>query len=187
MKVSTSRFGELFVEKADLIHFPEGILGFEQLKKFFIVDPGDQTYIMWLQSTDTPHVAFPIIEPSFFIQAHESKLLPSEMNSLKLESLQDAKIFCILTIPQDITQMTANLKAPIVINNQLKVGKQIVLQDNKLAVRHEIYLEMKKKLVQLRPAAEEENVQTLPLQEEKPSTEKKSASKRPRRDLEELI
>ena len=51
MKITTTRFGELEVDKKDIIEFTEGLLGFENLKKFFIVDPGDQTLILWLQST----------------------------------------------------------------------------------------------------------------------------------------
>ena len=50
MKVKTTRFGELDVDKKDIITFKEGLLGFEGLNKFFIVDPGDQTLILWIQS-----------------------------------------------------------------------------------------------------------------------------------------
>ncbi len=66
MKVTTTRFGELEVDKKDFISFKEGLLGFEHLKRFFIVDPGDQTLILWLQSVDDSSVAFPIIEPKIF-------------------------------------------------------------------------------------------------------------------------
>ena len=62
MKVNTTRFGELQVNKEDVINFQEGLLGFENLKKFFVVDPGDSTLILWLQSIDDEKVAFPIIE-----------------------------------------------------------------------------------------------------------------------------
>ena len=63
VKITTTRFGELEVDKKDIIEFTEGLLGFENLKKFFVVDPGDQTLILWLQSTDDAATAFPIIEP----------------------------------------------------------------------------------------------------------------------------
>lgn len=147
MKVKTTRFGEVKIEKEEILSFPEGILGFENLKKFFIVDPGDNTFIMWLQSTEDQSIAFPVIEPKIFKPDHELKLLPSEMNSLQLNSLNESTVYCILTIPQDVTQMSANLKAPIVVNNTLKSAKQIVLQDSKLTVRYEMYKDLKKSLV----------------------------------------
>ena len=37
MKIKTTRFGELEVDKKDIIEFTEGLLGFENLKKFFVV------------------------------------------------------------------------------------------------------------------------------------------------------
>ncbi len=147
MKVNTTRFGELQVNNEDIINFSEGLLGFESLSKFFVVDPGDSTLILWLQSVENPSIAFPIIEPKIFKPDYIAKLLPGDMNSVELENLADAKIYSILTIPSDITNMSANLKAPVVINNDKKIAKQIVLQDNKLSVKYEMYKELKSYIV----------------------------------------
>lgn len=147
MKVITTRFGELEVDKKDVINFKEGLLGFDNHKKFFIVDPGDQTLILWLQSVEDGNVAFPILEPKIFAPEFVVKLLPSEMTSMALETISEASIYTILTIPQNITEMSANLKAPVIINNKTKEARQIVLQDNKLEVRHPMYLELKRYIV----------------------------------------
>ena len=144
MKVNTTRFGELEVNNNDILTFNEGILGFESLKKFFIVDPGDQTLILWFQSAEDPATAFPIIEPKIFKPDYIVKLMPSELNSLGLESVNQASVYTILTIPKDITLMSANLKAPIIINNKSKLARQIVLQNSKLEVKLEMYKELKK-------------------------------------------
>ena len=147
MKINTTRFNELEVDKKDIIEFTEGLLGFENLKKFFIVDPGDQTLILWLQSIDDASVAFPIIEPKIFQPNFSVKLLPLELNSLNLENLSNASVYTILTIPQNVTEMSANLKAPIIINNKSKIARQIVLQDSKLEVRFKMYLDLKKYII----------------------------------------
>ena len=147
MKIDTTRFGELEVEKTDLISFKEGLLGFENLKNFFVVDPGDQTLILWLQSCEQPNIAFPIIEPKIFKPEYSVQLVPSEMQSLKIENINDAVVYSILTIPQVVTEMNANLKAPIIINNKEKLGRQIVLQDSKLEVKFPMYIELKKYIV----------------------------------------
>lgn len=147
MKYTTTRFGELDVDKKDIITFKEGLLGFEQLKKFFIVDPGDQTLILWCQSAEDPSTAFPIIEPKIFQPHYSVKLLPAEMSSLDLDSLNNASVYTILTIPEVVTDMSANLKAPLIINNQTKQARQIVLQDSKLEVRFRMYSELKKYIV----------------------------------------
>lgn len=147
MKVKTTRFGELEVNPTDLVTFAEGLFGFENLKKYFVVDPGDSTLILWLQSTEEEKVAFPIIEPKIFKPDYIAKLLPADLNGLELESLQAAKLYCILTVPSNVTEMSANLKAPIVINSAKKIGKQIVLQDSKVSVKHEMYKELKTYIV----------------------------------------
>ena len=147
MKVITTRFGELEVQESELFQIPEGILGFESLKDFFFVDPNDQTLILWLQSKDEAALAFPVIEPKIFNPEYSLKLLPLELESLELEDLKDASVYCILTIPKQVTEMSANLKAPLIINNKTKKGRQIVLQDSKLEVKYPIYTELKKYIV----------------------------------------
>ena len=147
MKINTTRFGELEVDKKDIITFKDGLLGFEKLTKFFIVDPGDQTLILWIQSIDDAGTAFPMIEPKIFKPDYAVKLLPAELTSLSLDNLNDASIYTILTIPQVVTDMSANLKAPIVINNKTKMARQIVLQDSKLEVRYPMYTDLKRYIV----------------------------------------
>jgi len=143
VKIKTTRFGELEVNPNDIVTFAEGLLGFENLKRYFVVDPGDSTLILWLQSTEDEKVAFPIIEPKIFKPDYIAKLLPADLNGLELDSLQNAKLYSILTIPANVTEMSANLKAPVVINSNKKVAKQIVLQDSKLSVKHEMYKQLK--------------------------------------------
>lgn len=147
MKVKTTRFGELEINPSDIITFHDGLLGFDQLKKYFVVDPGDSTLILWLQSTEDEKIAFPIIEPKIFKPDYTAKLLPADLNGLELESLSSAKLYSILTIPVNVVEMSANLKAPIVINSAKKVAKQIVLADSKLTVKHEMYKELKTYIV----------------------------------------
>src|SRR5690606_30972814 len=143
VKVKTTRFGELEVNSDDIVTFAEGLLGFENLKKYFVVDPGDSTLILWLQSTEDEKVAFPIIEPKIFKPDYIAKLLPADLNGLELDNLQSSKLYSILTIPVNVTETSANLKAPIVINSAKKIGKQIVLQDSKLSVKYEMYKDLK--------------------------------------------
>lgn len=147
VKVNTTRFGDLDVDKKDIITLKDGLLGFEKLTRFFIVDPGDQTFILWLQSIEDVNIAFPILEPKIFRPEFIIRLLPIDFAALELETLTNASVYTILTIPQNVTDMSANLKAPIIINNAKKIAKQIVLQDNKLEVRCPIYTELKKFIV----------------------------------------
>ena len=136
------------------------------------MDPGDQTLILWLQSVEDEAIAFPIIEPKIFLPDYTIKLVPAEMNSLKLETINDACVYCILTIPSLVTGMSANLKAPIIINNKTKQARQIVLQDSKLEVKYPMYKELKTYIVTYN-SADVKRTTISPVEENSNATENK--------------
>jgi flagellar assembly factor FliW len=144
MKINTSRFGVLDVEENDVIQFEDGLLGFETMRRFFIVDPADDTLILWLQSVDSPEVAFPVLEPKIFKADYKVHLSANELRCLKIDSTKnkDTLVYCILTIPDDVSKMTANLKAPIVVNTASQSGRQVVLQENEYSVKFSMYREL---------------------------------------------
>jgi flagellar assembly factor FliW len=144
MKVNTSRFGVVEVADSDIMEFSDGLLGFEDLKHFFIVDPADETLILWLQSSEAPEVAFPILEPKLFKGDYKVRLSANELRTLKIDSAskKDTLVYCIFTIPSDVSQMTANLKAPIVINTASRLARQVVLQENEYSVKFPMYKEL---------------------------------------------
>jgi flagellar assembly factor FliW len=146
MKIRTLRFGEVEVHQNELITFPEGILGFPELKKYCLIDPGDDTLILWLQSIDDANIAFPVLEPKIFKPDYTVRLSAQELAQLKLENINTSVVFNILTIPKDVTQMTANLKAPLVINLKEQIGKQVILQENENVLKYPIFNELRKHL-----------------------------------------
>lgn len=146
MKIKTVRFGELEISSDEIIQFPEGILGFPELRRYCLVDPGDDTLILWLQSLEDANVAFPVLEPKIFKSDYVVKLSAQELKQLKLENINQSIVFSILTVPRDVSQMTANLKAPIVINLRDQVGRQVVLQENEYTLKHLMFRELKAQL-----------------------------------------
>lgn len=49
--------------------------------------------------------------------------------------------------------MTANVKAPVVINVTDKIGRQCVLQDNKLEIREPIFTKLQQRVVTHNPSS----------------------------------
>jgi flagellar assembly factor FliW len=146
MLVQTTRFGEVTVTQEDLVEFPEGVLGFSHLRKFvFLDDPNDEIFA-WLQSCEEASVAFPILEPELFSPTYIPKLTKSDIEAIGLAANQSPRAFTIVTIPQDVTKMTANLKAPIVVNTKSRLGRQCVLQDNDLPIREPIFVRLQERL-----------------------------------------
>jgi flagellar assembly factor FliW len=150
--VQTGRFGQIEVSTDEIISVPSGILGFPDDHNFCLVDPGDETLILWLQSLSNPRLAFPVLEPRIFKSNYVVRLSAAELRELRLSSIQDASVFTILTIPSALPEMTANLKAPLVINIKEKIGKQVVLQENDQPIKHPMFKELRAQILSYRSA-----------------------------------
>jgi flagellar assembly factor FliW len=147
MRITTSRFGAIDLTEDDLIHFPEGLLGFNDLRHFVLLDDPSDEIFAWLQSCENGEIAFPVLEPELFVQAYKPVLSKSDLEILQMQAADPVRFFSIVTIPTDPTLMTANLKAPIVINLKKRVARQCVLQDNNLAIREPIFSKLQQRVV----------------------------------------
>lgn len=152
MIIETGRFGQITVSENELISIPQGILGFPEDTSYCLVDPGDDTLILWLQSTKNPNLAFPVLEPKIFKGDYIVRLSAAELRELQLASIKRASVFTILTIPQNMIEMSANLKAPLVINTDLRVAKQVVLQENDQPIQHLMFKELRAHLLHMHSA-----------------------------------
>lgn len=148
MIINTSRFGRVELQDNDVLTFPEGLLGFADLRQFVLLDDPTDEIFAWLQSCESAHIAFPVLEPELFAESYKATLTKSDLEALKLQSPEKARYFSIVTIPDDPTQMTANLKAPIVVNVAERIARQCVLQDNHLAIREPIFTKLQQRVVQ---------------------------------------
>ncbi len=146
--IQTTRFGQVQLQAEDILTFSEGMLGFADLKKFVLLDDPTDDIFAWLQSCDEPAIAFPVLEPELFAPQYKVSLAKSDYENLKMQTMEKARLFCIITIPDDPTQMTANMKAPVVINVPGKMARQCVLQDNSLAIREPIFTKLQQRVVQ---------------------------------------
>lgn len=147
MIVKTGRFGQLSVSDSEIILIPSGIMGFPEYTRYCLVDPGDDTLILWLQSLENAEIAFPVLEPKVFKPDYTVRLSGAELRDLKLQNINQSAVFSILTIPEDVSEMTANLKAPLVINLKEQIARQVILQENEYNIKHLMFKELRTHLV----------------------------------------
>ena len=145
VKVKTRPFGEIEVNEKQLIDFPDGILGFDYVKKFVILDSDEaNSPLKWLQAIEEPQLAFIIIRPIDFLMEYELSISASELQAVETKKADDLLVFAIVTIPVDPKEMTANLQGPIIINAEKSIGRQAISLSDKYTVRHRILDEIKK-------------------------------------------
>ncbi len=141
MLINTRIFGEIDIDEAKIINMENGIIGFPDLKRFALVydeEKKGESSISWLQSLDEGAFAIPVMNPTVIKEDYnpfvEEELL-KPLGELNPENL------CVLVsvkVPQDITQMSVNLKAPFVVNVDTRIGVQLIVDDD-YPVKYEIY------------------------------------------------
>lgn len=137
MNIQTKFHGEQEINKEDTIHFPSGIPGFLEEKKFFIL-PLEGTELFVLQSVKTSEVAFIVTDPFALFPQYEFDLPEEALEKLEIQSDKDVATFAILTVREPFQETTANLQAPLVINQIKKLGKQIILNHTTYQTKHKI-------------------------------------------------
>ncbi|WP_102273790.1 flagellar assembly protein FliW [Cytobacillus massiliigabonensis] len=135
MIIKTKFHGDQEIEAEKIISFPAGIPGFLEEKEFYLI-PLEETALVVLQSIHIKEVAFIITDPFSFFPQYEFELPQDLVDTLKVEAEKDVVVFVILTIKDPFHQTTANLQAPIIINQTIKQGKQVILNNTSYTTRH---------------------------------------------------
>lgn len=147
MLVKTKHFGEIALDENKVITFEDGIIGFEDCKRYTILynsEEGERSTISWLQSLDTPELALPVISPLSVMADYNPIIEDDVLQPIGELTEENVIILLTLSVPSDITRMTVNLKAPLVINADTKKGCQIIAENPDYVIKYNIYEQVKK-------------------------------------------
>jgi flagellar assembly factor FliW len=140
MIVETAEFGYVEVSKEDIIHFPEGIYGLEDIKEYVFLQKNDLNVpIVWMQAVSNKHIRLVVLDPLFIVDSYEPVIPDEILTKLGAESLSPLVFYVIAVVPKDIRDMTVNLKSPIVINPQTRKAYQVILENPAYQVRHLVF------------------------------------------------
>lgn len=136
MEINSKPYGKIEINPEDIIHFEKGLVGFDNLHQFVLLGNTEaDEMLVWLQSVEKPELAFVVIQPRFFKPDYCPRISAEEVESLSVETEEDILIYAIVVIPEDARKMTANLKAPILINVKNNKAKQIILNDDRYEIK----------------------------------------------------
>lgn len=136
-KIDTVRFGKIEVDEDKIIEFKEGIPGFEKEHEFVIVPYNEESPFVFLQSLTTGTLSFIMVNPFTFFSDYEFVLDDDILSKMKIVKEEELLVFSFLTIPSDdISQITTNLLAPIIINKTTLQAKQVILENTQYTTKH---------------------------------------------------
>ncbi len=143
MEIQTKAYGLIDVDERQKIIFPAGILGFENLKEYVLLDASQQPFY-WLQSLDMSEIAFVLINPLIFRPDYTPDVSTAELQEINLtaDDKDNSLIFTIVTIPEDQSHMTANLQGPVIINKKERIARQCISINAKWKTQHFILEEL---------------------------------------------
>lgn len=139
MKVKTTRFGTIDVNEEQILTLSEGMLGFSECSRYFLMDDEIGEPFMWMQSTDIPSLAFVVIDPAVILPSYHFSVKKEQIKALETNNVDDLQVYVIVTMAANILDVTVNLQGPIVVNKNKRVGLQIVLNDPNFSTRHPLF------------------------------------------------
>ncbi|ENH98395.1 hypothetical protein J416_00369 [Gracilibacillus halophilus YIM-C55.5] len=139
MNIETKYFGNIEIKKEDIIHFPSGIPGFLQEKEFVLLKFEETGLFQVLQSIHGVDPAFIVVNPFLFVKDYALDLDDATVEQLGLTKQEDALIQAIVTINEPLHTSTANLQAPIVINQKNNYAKQYITNDKHYKTKEKIF------------------------------------------------
>jgi flagellar assembly factor FliW len=134
MKTINTRFGEVEYDPSQVIHFPEGLIGLEQLKNFLVMPNKKEGPLFWIQSVDDPAFAFVVTDPTNFFLDY--LVLPDDIERKKLGIDEHTTCFtlAIVSVSQE-KEISLNLSGPILYAPETQKGLQVILEDPRYDIR----------------------------------------------------
>ncbi len=127
MDVFTTRFGVLSVQPQDEIVFEQGLIGLEDCKRWVVLTDSNNPALGWLQNLDQGHIALGVVSPRRFVPDYQLRVDRADLRSLGLVTIRDAEVVVIAS--RQTEGLTLNLRAPLVINVEKRLGCQVIAKD----------------------------------------------------------
>jgi flagellar assembly factor FliW len=116
------------------IAFPDGIPGFEACRRFVLLSADSLAPLRRLEAIEGPPAAFLGIDPRLVMDSYRCRLSENDMRALGADADSTLLWFAIISEADGV--LSANLRAPIVINPQSMIGRQVLPDDGLYPIRH---------------------------------------------------
>ena len=140
MILTGTRFGDIEYTDEDIVHFSDGLIGFPNSHRYVVLSVKENSPFRWLQSLDEPALAFLCADPERYVADYSPLISERHARALEMTSETPYLLLCTAAIPRGKPEeMTLNLAGPIVVNAELRKGRQIVLEDGAYTIRHRVF------------------------------------------------
>ena len=134
MKKLVTRFGEIEYNQKEALHFPQGLIGFENLHNFVVMPNEKNGPLFWIQSVEDPEIALVLTDPTNFFL--EYKVVPheGEMQALDIGKGDECHALSVVTVPES-KEISLNLAAPIIFAPSTNRAIQVILENTQYQIQ----------------------------------------------------
>ncbi|HEX4982355.1 MAG TPA: flagellar assembly protein FliW [Ilumatobacteraceae bacterium] len=137
MQLETTRFGVVEVDEMSTIDVPSGVPGFADMRRVTLLGAGampgvpattDQNSMFWMQDVDDGARAFLCIDPWMTFPDYDVEI---DEKALEIQDNNNVCVLALVTVnrTEGEATMSANLRAPIVIDLGTRRAHQLILSD----------------------------------------------------------
>ena len=126
-KSTRIHFGPVEIEVDDILLFPHGVIAFEDCRHWVLLADDENDALGWLQSVTRGEVAVPVVSPRRFAPEYQVHVTRGQLAPLELSHFDQAYVLSVVS--QSDGDLTLNLKAPLIINLDRRLGRQVITTD----------------------------------------------------------
>lgn len=139
--VETKYFGTLSYSEGAVFDFPQGLPGFEEEKRFVLIELPDRSPLAFLQGLSRASLCFPAFPILVVDEIYELAIAPEDLQALDLDverqpAIGSEVIVLVLVTLHDKLHATANLMAPLVLSLEKRRGLQAIRRDSRYSHVH---------------------------------------------------
>ena len=136
--INTARFQSVKVQPDKVFSFPQGLIGFESHRDFVLIERNGKSHFFWLQSLTNADLCFLVIDPKKVVDFFNPEISLEDKLSIEAKNGDAISFLSLVLVDESHENISVNLKSPIVINCAKKIGRQIILEDDRYPVRFKI-------------------------------------------------
>jgi flagellar assembly factor FliW len=135
------KYGKLEFTEKDLFYMTSPLLGFPHLSDFLLISSEEHLPFYIFHSAEDPTVSFIVVDIKTFFPDYTPEIHKRDLKVLQAKTKEDLSLFGIVVVPSNPKDATVNLKAPLAINSQKKLAKQLILEDDRFQIKTPLFKE----------------------------------------------
>lgn len=127
MQINTVHFGSVEIDVEDILLFPHGMIAFEDCRHWVLLADEENPSLAWLQSVSRAEVSLPVVSPRRFAPSYAVHVNRGQLFPLEFSQFDQAYVLAVVSSGDG--DLTLNLKAPLIINLDRRLGRQVITTD----------------------------------------------------------